>query len=272
MKIRADWTEYQHKHKKREIDLIFSRCPERLFSSALELGAGDGFQATLLARFALKLVSTELDPAILKNTGTDSIEYKVCNARDVSEVFNKGEFDLVFSSNLLEHIADLNRTLKGIREVLKDGGITIHIMPNPFWKFCHVLFYLPNRFFIAIERISKKERLVSMSENGAGSERRDIRRRPLIHRMFTLKPHGAYKSNIEEFSALTRSRWIKEFEGADLELISIIKGPLHSGYGFGLDILRNILEKFGFSSESIYIAVKKGQYSHYRDYFERHKG
>jgi len=52
MKIMADWIQHLHNHRKRELGLIFSKCPERLFQEALELGAGDGFQSGLLTRYA----------------------------------------------------------------------------------------------------------------------------------------------------------------------------------------------------------------------------
>lgn len=267
MKIREDLVEYQHKYKRKELDFIFSKCPERFFSKGLELGAGDGFQATLLVKYVSKLVSTELRPEILKNKNTESIEYRVCNAEEVANMFDSKEFDLVFSSNLLEHLQNPHQALSGVCEILKDDGISIHIMPNPFWKFCHLLFYLPNRFLIALERIPQKGRISSASKEGTELKIKSAKK-PFIHRALTLKPHGASNGNIKEFFAFTKSRWIREFKKANLELIRIIKGPVHSGYGFGLDRLRDIMEKIGVSSEYIYIAIKKGQNTSYKCYFE----
>ena len=263
MKIRQDWSEHQHKHKEKEAGLIFSKCPECLFSTALELGAGNGFQATLLSKYVSRLISTEFNPDILKNKNTESIEYRICNAEEAVNAFDRKGFDLIFSSNLLEHLANPRKALSGIRELLKDDGITIHIMPNPFWKLCHMLFYIPNRCLIVLERIlnNKPIRTNSMPKT------RTVKK-SLMHSLLTIKPHGVSDGNIKEFFAFTKSRWIREFEKANLELVSIIKGPVHSGYGFGLDFLRSIMENIGFSSEYIYIAVKKGQNSFYRRYFE----
>ena len=264
MKIKQDWSEHQHKHKEIEVGLIFSRCPERLFSRALELGAGNGFQATLLSKYVSRLISTELNPDILKNKNTESIEYRICNAEEAIKIFDKKEFDLIFSSNLLEHVFDSHKTLSNIRELLKDDGITIHIMPNPFWKLCHMLFYIPNRCLIVLERILNNKPIRANKMSKARTAQKS-----LMHSLLTLKPHGVSDGNIKEFFAFTKSRWIREFEKANLELIRIIKGPVHSGYGFGLDFLRNIMENIGFSSEYIYIAIKKGQSSRYKRYFEK---
>ena len=263
MKFWEDQSEYTHKYKKKELGAVFSRCPERLFPMALELGAGDGFQATLLTRYVSKLISTELNPDILKNKNTESIEHRVCDAEEAVNMFDKKQFDLIFSSNLLEHLHDPSRALSGIHGLLKDDGVTIHIMPNPFWKLCHMLFYIPNRCLIALERMLNNKPMRKSNLSKTRSTQKS-----LTHRLLTLKPHGASKGNIEEFLKFTKSRWVKEFEKANLELISIIKGPVHSGYGLGLDGLRKFMEKIGFSSEYVYIAIKKGRKSPYKEHFE----
>lgn len=264
MKIRQDWSEHQHKHKEREVGLIFSKCPERLFPTALELGAGNGFQATLLSKYVSRLVSTELKPDILTNKNTEFVEYHICNAEEAVNAFDKGGFSLIFSSNLLEHVSDSHKALSGIHKLLKDGGITIHIMPNPFWKLCHMLFYIPNRCLIVLERILNNKPIRANNMHKTRTAQKS-----LMHSLLTLKPHGVSDGNIKEFFAFTKSRWIREFEKANLELIRIIKGPVHSGYGFGLDFLRNIMENIGFSSEYIYIAIKKEHNSPYKKYFDK---
>ena len=265
MKIRADWTQYLHNCKKREMDIIFSKCPEKLFQSTLELGAGDGFQSTLLIKYALKLVSTELNPAVLKKENDESIEYRMCDAEEIDKAFDKGQFDMVFSSNLLEHVYNPGRVLGGIYSVLKDGGITIHVIPNPFWKFCVLLLHIP---YICVETL---EKMKQKGPDGKGMKDR-IKARDkwkLIHDILIPKPHGVSSSNIKVFYLFSKVRWKKQFENAGLELIRIIKGPVASGYGFGLDRLRNFLEQIGLASEYIYVATKKGKVSCYRQYFDR---
>jgi len=264
MKIMADWIQHLHNHRKRELGLIFSKCPERLFQEALELGAGDGFQSGLLTRYASKIISTDLNPDILKGQNGDSIEYRICNAEEIDKIFDRGVFDLVFSSNLLEHLPDPGRALDAIYNVLKDNGITIHVMPNPFWKFCTMLLRMPYICINAIEKMAQKEPDKEGTENRLKA--RD--KRKLIHDILVPRPHGASSSNIKEFYLFSKARWKKQFKKANLDLIKIIKGPVASGYGFGLDWLRYIMEGLGFTSEYIYIAIKKGQDSCYRHYFD----
>jgi SAM-dependent methyltransferase len=43
--------------------------------------------------------------------------------------------DAVFSSNTLEHVRDLPGLLAELRRVIKPGGVGVHLMPSPAWRF-----------------------------------------------------------------------------------------------------------------------------------------
>jgi hypothetical protein len=81
-------------------------------------------------------------------------------------------------------------------------------------------------------------------------------------------PHGASISNWKEFVAFRDVSWIAQFKTAGFRVDRVIRGPVSSPYAFGLDRLRNLLEKLGFSSEYIYITVKADQENKYLTYFE----
>jgi ubiquinone/menaquinone biosynthesis C-methylase UbiE len=272
LKLKSDWHSHLHKIKKREVECIFSKCPEKLFQMGLELGAGDGFQSTLLTKYISKLISTDYNPYRLKRKSNKSIEYRICDAETINNIFNKKQFDIVFSSNLLEHVPHPQKVLKGTYEILKDNGITIHIVPSPFWKLCHLLLHIPNKCIVALDLLINKRNAINIEKNKkypklGNNPKTQKKRRIFFHRLLMPEPHGVSTNNFKEFYAFSKLRWKREFEKANFELIRIIKGPVVSGYGFGLDFLRNILERFGFTSEYIYIAVKKEMSSPYTKYF-----
>lgn len=283
MRIKTEWLSWRRNYRKRELNLIFSECPEKLFQTGLELGAGDGFQSTLLTKYVSKLICTDFNPDRLKRESSESIDYCICNAEEVDKIFGKRQFDLVYSSNLLEHLPNPDRALSGIYEVLKDDGITIHVMPSPFWKFCHLLLHIPNLCAIVFEKTMEKGGFTWMlrkirgstynSERNRGQVRFEnnpkIQRQPrsLIPRLLVPDPHGVSDSNIKEFYAFSKSRWKKQFEKVNLDLVKITKGPVASGYGFGFDRIRNFLERLGATSEYIYIAIKKDHNSRYIQFF-----
>lgn len=279
MRIKKDWTLWLHEYRTEELNRIFSGCPEGLFATGLELGAGDGFQGTLLTKYVSRLVETEIDPAILSLPPRQSVEYRVCDAEEVGGCFGEQEFDLVFSSNLLEHLPNAGKALHGMRGVMKDDGLMIHVMPTPFWKACQLAFYVPDRFVSLLERITTRRGAQRGTSEETGMESSEApheadnnpktsrRRHGRAYRLFLPEPHGVSSGHLQEFFAFRQSRWRKEFDQADLRLIDVRKGPVASAYGFGLDFARRALERLGFASEYIYFATKKGHASPHGRHF-----
>src|SRR5215467_4815652 len=140
-----DWDTYLHTIRATEIDRIFGRCPYKLFASGLELGAGDGYQSVLLTSYAKRLIVTDWDAARLLTRRTAEIDVQTCDAETIEKAFAPATFDFVFSSNLLEHLPVPAAALRGIHTILKDDGVTIHVMPNPFWKLSYLSLFQPVR-------------------------------------------------------------------------------------------------------------------------------
>ncbi len=151
--------------------MIFGGCPQDAFPCGLELGAGDGFQSTLLAPYVCRLTASDYRPfdyrpvmmtepaggaGASQGTAPGRIAFTVCDAERVDEVFGAAAFDLVFSSNMLEHLPDPGRALRGMRAVLKDDGIAIHVIPSPFWKLSHLAGFYPNAVLSRIERRARR--------------------------------------------------------------------------------------------------------------------
>ena len=88
-----------------------------------------------------------------------------------------------------------------------------------------------------------------------------------LRRILIKKPHGISETNMQEFYAFSKKRWLKEFDQAGFEIIAVKKGPAASGNALGMDRIRKIVEKLGFTSEYIYIAKKKNSNSSYINYF-----
>ena len=296
MKIKADWPTWLHAYKVREIDKTFYACPEGCFGSGLELGAGDGFQSGLLSKYVRRLVSTEINKLYLSRQEGGGVEYRVCSAEEAVAAGGDGSHDLVFSSNVLEHLPDPAAVLRGIHRVLKDDGVTIHIVPTPLWKLCHVLLYVPVTLAALAEQVVGRRgnggmlrearfffgQFVEGVRKGANTltERADreealrgnnpgivTERRTFVRRLLAPRPHGVSETNLAEFSALGRRRWLGMFGQAGLECFAILNGPAASGYGLGWRWAEAAAEKAGLASELIYVAHKKGRQCRYAPFF-----
>jgi SAM-dependent methyltransferase len=271
-----DWRTSLHEIRKREIELIFSGCPPCAFPAALELGAGDGYQSGLLEAYVDRLVVTDFDVTLILNRRSDRVHVRACDAEAVAEAFPAAEFDLVFSSNVFEHLPNPGLALRSIHRVLKDHGVTVHVMPNPFWKLCNFGLFFP--FLIprglrylarhltlgngesAIVLPNSPEILLpnnpKMPSNGTSWGRR-----------LWPSPHGAYRGHLEELWAYRKARWVHELQRAGFRVVHVLKGPLSSGYGLGWERARHTLEYAGLTSEYVYVATKQGCRSPYEKYF-----
>lgn len=277
IRIKADWTTYLHNLRRREIDIVFCRCPKKLFAKVLELAAGDGFVSTLLEEYSEQLVCTELNPDRLVRSNQNNITYKICDAEKVGEVFKDKEFDMVFSFSLLEHLPNFDQALRGIHQVLADEGISIHSMPNRCWKLVTVLLHIPNKVAVTIDKIS------------AG---RIFKRRPghkwfrpykrqyggnnikvgKIRQFFLAKPflpgmQGVSNNTVAEFIAFGKKQWIRRFESVGFKVFMVKKVVYSSGYGFGFDKLRKLMEHLQLHTEYAYIVCKENGESKYTAYF-----
>ena len=286
LKLHTDWAPYLHRIRERELEIAFRDCPPDTFARGLELGAGDGYQSRILTRWIGQLMSTDYHQSVLPGEDTDRIHYQVCDAEAVGEAFEAEHFDLVFSSNLLEHVPDTARVLRGIHRVLRPDGLTIHVMPNPFWKLTTLALYLPHLLFTFVERVStpggiadivaRAQRYRTMSDDQY-SARVSESATPKTHRtkkslalhLLMPQPHGASSGHLEELRAFRRRRWTHEFERAGFDLITVYRGPVTSGYGFGWNALRGFLERLGVGSVSIFVAQKRNVASSHAQWFSR---
>ena len=263
---KTDWTRYLHDLRKREIEVVFKLLPRGKFISGLEIGAGDGFQTTLLAPHLDKLVSSDLNfKRIKKSLKVSGVEYKTLDADAIEGVFKHNSFDFIFSSNVLEHVRDPYKFLATTQPMLTDDGYAVHIVPSRWIKIFYLLFYYPNLILLAIDRIAGKLEGKPFFQ-GAQIQLENNINAPLggstaKWRKFLFPSiHGNFPNHWKEFVAFGRKSWERKFTEADYSIVAYAKGPLFSGYGFGLDLLRKFLEYLGASSEHIFILKKMSQF------------
>lgn len=280
MRLKTDWFTYLHEFRGREFRLVFDRFPHRTFRNAVELGAGDGFQSALLLPYTERLVSTDYrapaDPA------DPRVDVRALPAEQIAEAFAPAEFDLVYSSNLLEHVPDPPQVLKAVHEILADDGITIHVMPNRAWKICQVALWIPHLVVTVLDDVmtGHNVRVVlgrlrkATGEPGTAGESTEKNNptvvrphRSLLRKAFAPEPHGVSAGHREEFAAFSRRRWQRELRRAGFDVVAVLPGPFSSGYGFGVRPVTRLLERFGVGSEYVFVAKKAGQVSRYEGAF-----
>lgn len=99
---------------------------------ALDLGCGTGYgSGRLLAAGAEEVVGVDLDPRNIRYArrrfGTGGLRFQVENAEDLPD--SLGRFDLIVASNVLEHLADVERAFSGVVRCLGREGALVAVVP-----------------------------------------------------------------------------------------------------------------------------------------------
>lgn len=101
----------------------------------LDVGCGTGLNARHLMVKGHKVTGIDISPVAIEKFVAAGLDGRVC---DISErlPFDDGSFDLVFASEVIEHLADTDAFLSELNRVLKPGGMLVLSTPNSsFWAF-----------------------------------------------------------------------------------------------------------------------------------------
>jgi SAM-dependent methyltransferase len=187
----------------------------------LEIGAGTGKQALELQRRGFEVTAIEL---VDSNYATHRV-FPIKDYDGSTIPLADASVDVVFSSNVLEHVADLSRMHGEIRRVLVPGGSCIHVLPTHVWRFwTTVTSYLEAISFF----VSSVPQLAPRSLPGA-TEMRRLRSawyRTARHTVGLCLPrrHGARGNVISELWLFHPRWWRRNFRDNGFAVIA--DGPL----------------------------------------------
>lgn len=97
----------------------------------LEIGGGTGYQAKRLTEDGYVVDSIDVSGSNYSN----QLEFPVQPYDGRNIPFPDSTFDVVYSSNVLEHVLDLPYLQAEMKRVLKPGGYCVHLMPTGTWRF-----------------------------------------------------------------------------------------------------------------------------------------
>lgn len=218
-------------------------------SRVLELGAGDGVQTAVLMEIFLEVVPVDIAPS-------GEVEGMViADAADLP--FKDNSFDLIFSSNVLEHVEQLDVAFSEMKRVLAPGGIMIHSMPTGTWKVVQVLL----RPIASIVKIFRKlmpgmSGVSDRAEEGSHGTLEGVKKkqRNLLQRVLGLvipTIHGVSANHITEFFQFRPNWWKQRFDQSGLECVRSSPLFFHSPYDllpYRFLELRDYLARSGFAS------------------------
>ncbi len=173
----------------------------------LEIGGGTGYQAKQLSDDGYEVNSIDIPDS----NYADMQEFPVQPYDGKNIPFPDRSFDVIFSSNVLEHVIDLPYLHAEIKRVLRPGGVCVHLMPTAAWRFwTNIAHYveLVQRLLDLAPRILPR-----------GFSKQEIRNtRSVLHlitsitKQYAIVPrHGESGNALSEIATFSTRHWIKDF-------------------------------------------------------------
>lgn len=232
-------------------------------ASVLEVGAGAGWQAKRLAEHGFKVTAIDI-PQSRYNAMQ---EWQVIDYDGHNIPLPAKSVDVIFSSNVLEHIPHIEEFMAEMSRVLKPGGVAVHVMPTTLWRAITTVTFYIQRFKLLLAKIVGKKPSPLSGEQGdlegAGKPAQSgllgkLRRAALP----TL--HGVRGNVLSEHYYFSNAFWQKTFDKGGWRIASTQgAGLMYSGYRVFAHALpfaaRRTLASLIGSSCRIYIAYPKAQ-------------
>lgn len=189
----------------------------------LEIGGGNGFQAAVLTSWGCDVTSIDIN-----SNGRWARQYFPVSTYDGAHLpFESSHFDIVFSSNVLEHVRGLQDLLVETARVLRLGGNAVHVLPTPLWRLWTILTHYPYLVKRIVIGRTEDVGLRSRSENGVAGA---LPVAEMAWRALVPQAHGEFRSSIDEIFQYRRSIWQERFAAAGLDLQqSIPTGIFYTG-------------------------------------------
>ena len=242
----VDWPQYL---RLRDLFQLLDEWPDPRPKALLEIGCGDGLLSSSLADYFEKVVPTEINPRA---------KFPSLIKADAQKLpFSGNSFDAIFSSNVLEHIVDLDACLNELYRVSTNDVTMVHTMPTIWWKSLQFITH-PMHLSRSLVRKFRRRRTHSPACNSrqVSTNRSD---RSLTS---TLKPtiHGVSKSHLDEFGSFKTNWWESRFNSNGFIVVKKTELFFHSPYRlfpYKFMKVRNALAKTYFPCVTAYWVKKK---------------
>lgn len=204
----------------------------------LEIGSGTGWQAKALSECGFDVVGVDLPPSSEISNHARARVWPITDYDGEHLPFDDASFDVVYSSNVLEHVVKLEAINAEMQRVLKADGVAVHLLPNPQWRLLSLLTYYPGQ---AIDLLRVVRRRLARPASAAATHPASVSTGPgrslggkLLARI--LPPtHGAIGTPLTEISRYSRRNWDNFFKSTGWTIADYgNNGMLASGdYLFG---------------------------------------
>jgi SAM-dependent methyltransferase len=126
-KLPLDFGQYELRHSTKGKLIAYALTDSGQGKKALDVGCRDGYWSEELKKKGYDVVACDIDPRCPSALTVDANE---------PLPFSDSEFDLLWCSEVIEHLLDPAFTIREFKRVLKPGGKLVMTTPNQdFWVF-----------------------------------------------------------------------------------------------------------------------------------------
>jgi SAM-dependent methyltransferase len=173
----------------------------------LELGAGTGGQARALTALGYRVTAVDLpDSSYRAHRVFDVIDFD-----GMRLPFRNRSFDVVFSSNVLEHVRHPGEIYPEIKRVLVPAGVCVHVIPSTSWRLWTTVAALPD----TLSRLRSMAPQLTPRSGTAGELSRiwrlAVEAARVALRPFAFTRHGEVGNALTELWTFSRRRWVRHF-------------------------------------------------------------
>jgi SAM-dependent methyltransferase len=195
------------------IDLIRRFSPKA--RDVLEIGAGRGWQAKALSEAGYKVDAIDLPSSSAISGHALAREWPIRDYDGVHIPFPDQSFDVIYSSNVLEHVERLDALTDDMTRVLRPGGIALHLVPNPQWRVLSLLAYYPGQAVDLAGYLGRRlRRRAADGPAKSSSNVSDAKRQGTLAKMgrrLLPSAHGATGSALGEIGRFSKQTWDRFF-------------------------------------------------------------
>lgn len=195
--------------RKYELDIALKYFPaagDKTPCHVLELGAGTGQQAKYLNDLGYAVSAFDLPTSSYRDARVFTIE-----EYDGRKIPTDNEiFDVVFSSNVLEHVVHIEEVLAETYRVLKPGGVAVHLIPSPA---CRVWSIPAHYIWLARRLVARLAAKAKTETAGDAYPRTPQSRKEWLATLFPLR-HGERGNTLTETYYFSKKYWTQKFKSS----------------------------------------------------------
>jgi 2-polyprenyl-3-methyl-5-hydroxy-6-metoxy-1,4-benzoquinol methylase len=179
----------------------------------LEIGAGTGWQSKALSDAGYRVEAVDLPADRDISNHARAREWPIRDYDGAHLPFPDASFDVIYSSNVLEHVIELDTLTREMKRVLRPDGIALHLVPNTIWRLLSLATYYPSQALDALRWLARQSHAATdASEDAAAALAAKHNLLGKAMRRLVPHAHGSVGTPLTELSRFSKRAWYHYFE------------------------------------------------------------